>query len=68
MKIYDVTDKEFIPYGTILDGYDTAELVEAMKKIPMPEEGTAAFNAIREVLASGIDESRIVYANYTSEE
>ena len=34
----------------------------------MPEEGTAAFNAIREVLASGIDESRIVYANYTSEE
>ena len=56
MKIYDVTDQEFIPYGTILEGYDTAELVEAMKKIPMPEEGTAYENSIESLEACAIFE------------
>ena len=41
MKIYSITDPEFAPYGKVLEGYDTAELVEAMKAIPMPETGTA---------------------------
>ena len=41
MKIYSVKDAEFIPYGKVLEGYDTAELLEAMEKIEMPEEGTA---------------------------
>ena len=40
MKIYSVTDPEFKPYGAVLEGYDTAELIEAMKKIPLPAEGT----------------------------
>ena len=41
MKIYSVFDPEFAPYGKVLDGYDTAGLIEAMKAIPMPEAGVA---------------------------
>ena len=41
MKIYSVKDPEFKAYGKILEGYDTAELLAAMEKIPMPESGTA---------------------------
>lgn len=41
MKIYSVFDPEFAPYGKVLGGYDTAELIEAMKAIPLPENGTA---------------------------
>ena len=41
MHIYSVTDPEFKPYGKVLDGYDTAELLAAMKEIDMPDEGTA---------------------------
>jgi hypothetical protein len=41
MKIYSVNDPQFIPYGKVLSGYDTAELVAAMRKIPLPEAATA---------------------------
>ena len=41
MHIYSVADAEFKPYGKVLEGYDTAELLAAMEKIEMPEEGTA---------------------------
>ena len=41
MKFYSVFDPEFAPYGKVLAGYDTTELIEAMKKIPMPEEGVS---------------------------
>ena len=41
MKIYSVYDKEFKPYGKVLDGYDTSELIDAMNKIELPESGTA---------------------------
>ena len=41
MKIYSVNDPEFKPYGKVLTGYDTAELVAAMEKIALPEAGTA---------------------------
>ena len=41
MHMYSVTDPEFKAYGKVLEGYDTTELVEAMKQIEMPEEGTA---------------------------
>ena len=41
MKIYAVTDPEFKPYGKVLTGYDTQELVAAMNAIPLPESGTA---------------------------
>ena len=41
MHIYSVADAEFKPYGKVLEGYDTAELLAAMEKIEMPAEGTA---------------------------
>ena len=41
MKIYSVYDAEFRAYGSVLEGYDTAELLKAMVGISMPESGTA---------------------------
>ena len=41
MKIYSVYDVEFKPYGKVLEGYDCAELLAAMKQIPLPESGVA---------------------------
>lgn len=38
MKIYSVTDKEFAPYGKVLGGYDTSELLKALDKTtPLPD-------------------------------
>lgn len=41
MKIYSVFDEEFKPYGKVVNGIETSELIEAMSKIEMPNEGTA---------------------------
>jgi len=41
MLIHSVYDSEFKPYGKVLEGYDTAELLDAMLMIPLPESGTA---------------------------
>ena len=41
MKLYSVYDPEFKPYGKVLEGYDTKELLAAMEKIDMPASGTA---------------------------
>lgn len=41
MKVYSIHDPEFIPYGKVLEGYDATGLLEAMKAIPLPEEGVA---------------------------
>ena len=41
MHIYSVTDPEFKPYGKVLEGFDTAELVKAMEEIELPAEGVA---------------------------
>lgn len=38
MHIYSVYDAEFRPYGRVLEGYDTADLVKALEdKTPLPE-------------------------------
>lgn len=38
MKIYSVTDKEFAPYGKVLDGIDTTCLLKALEETtPLPE-------------------------------
>ena len=38
MTIYSVTDKEFAPYGKVLEGYDTTALLKALdEKTPLPE-------------------------------
>jgi len=39
MKVYSVFDEEFKAYGTVHTGYNTAALLDAMKKIPMPAAG-----------------------------
>ena len=41
MRIESVYDEAFRPYGKVLPGYDTVELVQAMQAIVMPEKGTA---------------------------
>ena len=41
MNIYSVYDKEFKPYGKVLEGFDTAELIGAMNRIDLPASGTA---------------------------
>ena len=59
MKICSVTDPEFKAYGKVLEGYDTAELLKAMKQIDMPEEGTAYKPGIASLEACSIfDEFR----------
>jgi len=54
MKIYSVYDPEFRGYGKILEGFDTAELVEAMKKIDMPKAGVEYMPGIDSLEACAI--------------
>lgn len=37
MKIYNVTDPEFAPYGRVVEGVDFTGLVEKMQETPLPE-------------------------------
>lgn len=38
MKIYSVNDPQFAPYGKVLGGYDTAELVKTLDAVtPLPD-------------------------------
>lgn len=54
MKIYSVYDQEFRPYGKVLDGYDTAELIDAMNRIELPDSGTAYEPSVRSLEACSI--------------
>ena len=54
MKIDSVFDPAFKPYGKVLEGYDTAELIAAMEAIPLPEDGTAYEPWIASLEACGI--------------
>ena len=54
MKIYSVNDPEFAPYGKVLEGFDTKELLAAMMTVPMPECGTAYEPGIDCLEACGI--------------
>ena len=54
MQIYSVKDPEFKPYGKVLDGYDTTELLAAMEAIPHPESGTAYRPGIESLEACAI--------------
>ena len=54
MKIYSVYDAEFRPYGKVLEGYDTKELLEAVAKIDMPESGVAYEPGIESLEACAI--------------
>ena len=54
MKIYSVYDPEFKPYGKLLEGYDTKDLLAAMNAIPLPESGTAYEPSIPALEATGV--------------
>ena len=54
MKIYSVNDPEFAEFGKVLDGYDTAELIEAMNNVTMPDGGVAYEPWIDSLEACGI--------------
>ena len=54
MNIYSVTNPVFAAYGKVLGGYDTAELLRAMRDIPLPESGTAYEPGIASLEACGI--------------
>ncbi len=54
MKIRSVYDKEFKPYGSVLEGYDTTELQAAMKTIALPESGVEYLPGIGSLEACGI--------------
>lgn len=38
MKIYNVTDEKFRPYGKVLEGYDWSEILEKMEDTLLPED------------------------------
>ena len=38
MKINNVTDVSFLPYGKVLTGYDVAPIMKAMESTPLPED------------------------------
>ena len=54
MKILSVYDESFRPYGKVLEGCDTAELIRAMKDIPLPESGTAYQPGIKPLEACAV--------------
>ena len=54
MTIESVFSPSFKPYGKVLEGYDTAELLSAMEKIALPESGTAYEPGIESLEACGI--------------
>ena len=54
MKVYSVFDAEFAPYGKVLEGFDTTELLKKMNEIPMPESGTAYEPGIASLEATSI--------------
>ena len=56
MEFISVYDPAFKPYGKVLEGYDTAELIDAMNRIPLPENGTDYAPGIDSLEACGICE------------
>ena len=54
MHEYSVFDPEFKPYGKVLEGYDTKELLEAMDEIALPEAGTAYEPGIESLERCGV--------------
>ena len=41
IKLYDVRDKEFAPFGRIIKSLDATEIIETAKKITNPESGSS---------------------------
>ena len=56
MRIASVYDPEFAMYGSVLSGYDTAQLVKAMSAVAMPEEGVAYQPSLSELESCAVYE------------
>lgn len=54
MTIHSVYEPVFRPYGRVLEGYETDELLKAMEAIPLPGEGVAYEPGIGSLEACGI--------------
>ena len=54
MLIHSVYEPVFRPYGRVLEGYETDELLKAMEAIPLPGEGVAYEPGIGSLEACGI--------------
>ena len=48
VEFYDVSDKEFAPFGRMIKGLDAAEMIEAAKKIPNPESGSSYLPSVED--------------------
>ena len=48
LNIFDVRDEEFSEYGTVLEGYDTSEIMLEAKKLDTPKEGSLYLASVDE--------------------
>lgn len=49
MKINNVTDGSFLPYGKVLAGYDVASIMKAMESTPLPEDDVIYVPSVKEL-------------------
>lgn len=49
MKVYNVSDREFKEYGTVLTGYDYTELFSKLKDIDIPKQGISYTSSLEEL-------------------
>ncbi len=70
MKIYSVFDPEFIPYGQVIIGLEeaTAEILEALKKTPLPEKaGYVPSDPFLQELAASVEISEHCFGGITAQ-
>ncbi|MBO5019354.1 MAG: DUF4867 family protein [Clostridia bacterium] len=48
MELYDVSNKEFAPFGRIIKSLDATEIIETAKKIPNPESGSSYLPSVED--------------------
>ena len=62
MKIYNVNDNEFRPYGRVISGYDFSELISVLKtSTPCPDNGTVYVTSDEKL--ERLDAAKILGAN-----
>lgn len=49
MKINNVTDVSFLPYGKVLTGYDVVSIMKAMESTPLPEDDVIYVPSVKEL-------------------
>ena len=54
VRIYSVYDKEFLPYGRIVEGYDTTALFDYMATTPIPAAGNVYVPSVKEMEATEV--------------